>query len=136
MLRIVSSRCHSSSGKVSWPERICASEGGGGGGDPCHHGKMKQHYQRPVSLFTVAVQTMGCSHCRIDPQSFQLVFCFYSNGFWEKNKQGGRGRDQSGSLSHCARLHAVRLLRRVFPPTQGVFSCSRFSFSSKWRCTC
>lgn len=57
--------------------------------NPCQHGKMKQHCQRPVSLFTVAVQTMGCSHCRIDPQSFQLQFVvFIQTAFRRKISMG------------------------------------------------
>lgn len=113
--------------------------------NPCQHGKMKQHCQRPVSIFTVAVQTMACSHCRINSQSFQLQlrFFLYSNSLWEKKKKAqGWCRDQSCSYSHCVSsgLHAHVDMpsgcRNAMFPVRGVFAHSRFSFSAKRRHTC
>lgn len=101
--------------------------------NPCQHGKLQQ--QRPVSLFTVAVQTMICSHCRINSQSFQLLFgfVFYSNSLWEKNKHGAVA-ELNLVPSHCvsstSHMFTCQMPKRNVPSTR-IFACS-----SKWCCTC
>lgn len=104
--------------------------------NPCQHGKMKQHCQRPVSLFTVAVQTMVCSHCGINSQSFQLhffVLFFYSNSLWEKNKHGAvAGINLVPSRTACPLRHAHVYMpsdcRNAMFAAHGVFACSRELF--------
>lgn len=87
-----------------------------------------------------SLQTMAYSHCRINSQSFQWLFFFYLNSLWEKNKHGAVAEmNLVPSRTACALRHAHVYMsdcRNTMFPARGIFACSRFSFSSKWRCTC